>query len=297
MPEFELLNAKAAEAGLVDLHAHSQASDGGLSPAHLAAAAAVAGLRVLALTDHDTVDGVAEFLAARDQAEMDLIGGVEISLEHPGTFHLLGLNVAGDAGIPAELDRLKTFRVERNLRLLDKIGRLGYRLSWEALLKAAQGGQMGRPHFAALLVERGFFRSSDEVFDKLLGKGRPGYVNKIRLSPGEGLAMIRAAGWAPVLAHPLSLGLSPEDWPACLGRLKDDGLVGLEVYHPSQGPEQTNFFLDLARRFNLIPTAGSDFHGGLARRTNESAPVSALGWTVKNSPLGLEVLAELRARL
>ncbi|MDR2935462.1 MAG: PHP domain-containing protein [Candidatus Adiutrix sp.] len=279
-----------AEAGLLDLHAHSRASDGALSPAHLAAAAAEAGLKALALTDHDTVDGLAEFLAARNEAALDLIGGVEISLEHSGTFHLLGLNVAGDAGIPAELDRLKTFRVERNLRMLDKIGRLGYRLPWEALLKVSQGGQMGRPHFAALLVERGFFRTRDEAFDKLLGKGRPGYVNKTRLSPGEGLAMIRAAGWAPVLAHPMSLGLPPEDWPAWLGRLKDDGLVGLEVYHPSQGPDQSTFFLDLARRFNLIPTAGSDFHG-------EAAPASPLGWTLKNSPLGREVLAELRTRI
>jgi predicted metal-dependent phosphoesterase TrpH len=280
----------AAEAGLLDLHVHSRASDGTLSPAHLAAAAAEAGLTVLALTDHDTVEGVAEFLAARNDAALELIGGVEISLEHQGTFHVLGLNVAGDAEIPAALDRLKTFRVERNLRLLDKIGRLGYRLPWEALSKISGGGQMGRPHVAALLVERGFFRSRDEAFDKLLGKGRPGYVNKTRLSPEDGLAMIRAAGWAPVLAHPLSLGLAPEDWPAWLGHLKDGGLVGLEVYHPSQGPDQSAFFLDLARRFNLAPTAGSDFHG-------EAKPAAPLGWTLKNSPLGREMLEDLRTRL
>jgi len=278
------------ETGLVDLHAHSLASDGSLSPAGLAAAAALAGLTTLALTDHDTVDGVPEFLAARTEITLDLIGGVEISLEHSGTFHLLGLNVAGDAEIPAELGRLKTFRVERNLRLLDRIGRLGYRLSWEALLRVSQGGQMGRPHFAALLVERGFFRSRDEAFDKLLGKGRPGYVNKTRLSPAAGLAMIRAAGWAPVLAHPTSLGLAPEDWPGWLDRLKADGLVGLEVYHPSQGPEQSAFFLDLARRLDLAPIAGSDFHG-------EAKPAAPLGWTVKNSPLGRETLEELRSRL
>jgi predicted metal-dependent phosphoesterase TrpH len=170
------------------------------------------------------------------------------------------------------------------------MGRLGYRLPWEALLNVSQGGQMGRPHFATLLVERGFFRNRDEVFDKLLGKGRPGYVNKTRLSPADGLAMIRAAGWAPVLAHPLSLGLAPEDWPAWLGRLKDGGLVGMEVYHPSQGPDQSAFFLELARRFDLTPTAGSDFHG-------ETKPAAPLGWTLKNSPLGREMLEDLRAKL
>ena len=285
-----MFHKAAAEAGLLDLHSHSRASDGALSPARLAAAAAEAGLTALALTDHDTVDGVPEFLKAREAAALDLIGGVEISLEHSGTFHLLGLNVAGDAEIPAELDRLKAFRVERNLRMLDKIGRLGYRLSWEALLQISQGGQMGRPHFAALLVERGFFRTRDEAFDRLLAKGRPGYVDKIRLTPAGGLAMIRAAGWAPVLAHPVSLGLAPEDWPAWLSRLKDGGLMGLEVYHPSQGPEQSDFFLGLARRFNLAPTAGSDFHG-------EDKPASPLGWTVKNSPIGREMLEELRTQL
>ena len=277
-----------AEAGLLDLHAHSRASDGVLSPAELAAAAAAAGLSGLALTDHDTVDGLAEFQAAGTGPE--LIGGVEISLEHIGTCHLLGLNVAGGPGIPDALNRLKIFRIERNLKILDKIGRMGYRLSWETLLQVTEGGQMGRPHFASLLVERGFFRSRDEVFDKLLGKGRPGYVNKVRLSPEEGLAMIRSAGWAPVLAHPLSLGLPPEEWPAWLGRLADGGLLGLEVYHPSQGPEHSAFFLDLARRFRLTPTAGSDFHG-------EIKPAAPLGWTLKNSPLGRETLELLRAGL
>ena len=278
------------ESGRLDLHTHSQASDGTLSPAGLAAAAAAAGLQGLALTDHDTVDGVEEFMASGTDTGLEVIAGVEISLEHPGTFHLLGLNVAGDAGTPAALARLKSFRVERNLKMLDRLGRLGYRLPWDALLKAARGGQLGRPHFAALLVERGFFRNRDEAFDKLLAKGRPGYVDKTRLSPEDGLAMVRAAGWAPVLAHPLSLGLTPAAWPDWLTRLTDGGLLGLEVYHPSQGPEQSDFFLGLSRRFGLTPTAGSDFHG-------ETKPASPLGWTLKNSPLGRETLDELRDRL
>jgi predicted metal-dependent phosphoesterase TrpH len=279
-----------SSAGRVDLHSHSTASDGALSPGQLVRAAAAAGLTGLALTDHDTVDGLAEFLAAGLGTPLKLIGGVEISLEHPGTFHLLGLNVAGDSASPAALNRLKTFRVERNLKMLDRIGRLGYHISWDVLLEAARGGQLGRPHFADILVARGFFNNRDEVFEKLLGKGRPGYVDKTRLSPEEGLSMVRAAGWAPVLAHPVSLGLAAGDWPAWLGRLTDGGLLGLEVCHPSHSQEQSDFLGGLARRFGLAPTAGSDFHG-------EAKPASPLGWTIRNSPFGWETVEELRSKL
>ncbi len=277
-------------AGRVDLHSHSTASDGALSPGQLVRTAAVLGLTGLALTDHDTVDGLAEFLAAGRGTSLKLVGGVEISLDHSGTFHLLGLNVAGDIGLPAALSRLKTFRVDRNIRMLDRIGRLGYHISWEILLEAARGGQLGRPHFADILVARGFFKNRDEVFEKLLGKGCPGYVDKIHLSPEEGLSMIRAAGWAPVLAHPVSLGLATSDWLTWLGRLTDGGLLGLEVYHPSHSQEQSDFLGGLARRFGLVPTAGSDFH-------SEAKSASLLGWTLRNSPFGWEMVEELRNKL
>lgn len=276
--------------GRVDLHTHSLASDGAFTPSELTELASRAGLEVLALTDHDTVEGLPEFYEAGRIRGLKTIGGVEISLEHTGTMHLLGLNVNGKNEIPAALNSLKTFRTERNLKMQDALGHLGYYLPWDQLLKTSGGGQMGRPHFAALLVEKGYFKSREEVFDKLLGKGRPGYTDKKRLSPENGLAMLREAGWAPVLAHPVSLGLSPEQWPDNLEKLAAWGLAGLEAYHPSHHPDQVNFFKSLAVDFGLVATAGSDFHG-------ESKPAAGLGWTSLNSPLGWEMVTRLQKKI
>ena len=273
-----------------DFHTHSTASDGSLTPAELAAEAARAGLTGLALTDHDTVDGLGEFLTAAQEHDLIAVGGVEISLEHPGTMHLLGYNVAGKPGLPVSLARLKAFRIERNRLMHEKLVKLGYNLDWEELLEKSGGGQLGRPHFAALLIEKGYFASWEEVFDQLLGKGRPGYVDKKRFSPEEGLAVIREAGWAPVLAHPVSLGLAPADWPDLLAELRDKGLSGLEARHPSMNDGESDFFLELARRFELIPTAGSDFHG-------VSKPRIKLDWARSRNPSGVETLEQLRGQL
>lgn len=282
---------RSGPSGPVDLHSHSTASDGSLSPRELAAAAAAeAGLAGLALTDHDTVDGLAEFLAAGRELGLSALGGVEISLEYAGTMHLLGYDVNQTSGIPAALTRLQTFRQERNLKMLDLLKRLGYHLDWDRLLELAGDGQMGRPHFAALLLEKGYFQSREEVFDQLLGKGRPGYVEKIRLSPEEGLAMVRRAGWAPVLAHPASLKLAPRDYPAVLDRLVEGGLVGLEAVHPSHSREQMDFFAGLARDFNLTATAGSDFHGA-------NKPGIGLDWVSSVSTAGWEMVERLREAL
>lgn len=280
---------QAGAVGRVDLHAHSTASDGVFSPPALVEAALQAGLQALALTDHDTVEGLEEFFAAGRALGLRTLGGVEISLEHSGTMHLLGLDVLESGATPAALRELKNFRVERNLKLLDTLGRLGYYLPWDQLLKVSGGGQMGRPHFAALLLEKGYFKTREEVFDRLLGKGRPGYVDKKRLSPKAGLAMVREAGWAPVLAHPVSLGLHPDKWPGYLKKLTDWGLLGLEVHHPSHNPEQVAFFQSLADNLGLTATAGSDFHG-------ECKPAAGLDWVVDNSPFGWEMVEKLRAK-
>lgn len=276
--------------GRVDLHTHSSASDGALSPAALVKAGVAAGLKAMALTDHDTLEGLPEFKAAGAACGLRTIGGVEISLEHSGTMHLLGLNVNDTNDNPGYLKKLKTFRVERNLRMLDSLGRLGYYLSWDKLLETSGGGQMGRPHFAALMVKKGYFKTREEVFEKLLAKGRPAYVDKKRLPPREGVVMLRESGWAPVLAHPLSLGLSADQWPDQLKLLRGWGLIGLEVIHPSHNFDQVDFFLELAERFDLVPTVGSDFHG-------YDKPAAGLGWAIANTARGWEMVDNLRSRL
>ena len=278
-------DSRSNDAGYVDLHLHSTASDGCLTPAELIDAAAQAGLKGLALTDHDTIDGLPDFYAAASARGMKAIGGVEISLEHPGTMHLLGLNVCGGTEIPSSLGKLKTFRTERNLKMLNRLGEMGYLLPWDQLLQKARGGQMGRPHFAALLIEKGYFKTREEAFDKLLGKGKPGYVDKTRLSPEDGLLMLREAGWAPVLAHPASMCLAPDQWPVWLARLTDGGLAGIETWHPSLNREQMDFFQKQAREFGLVQTAGSDFHC-------PGKPAAGLGWVIENSPLGWADMVE-----
>ncbi|MDR1920477.1 MAG: PHP domain-containing protein [Candidatus Adiutrix sp.] len=277
--------------GLADFHSHSTASDGQLAPAALAAAAVAAGLKLLALTDHDTVDGLPEFLEAGSAVGVVALAGVEISLLYPGTMHLLGLNVGGAPGLPASLEALKAFRADRNRRMLEKLDQLGYHISRERLLEISGGGQTGRPHFAAALVESGCFQTSEDVFKKLLGRGGPGYVEKAKLAPERGLTMLREAGWAPVLAHPASLALSGESELApVIEKLVDHGLVGLEVYHPTHDRRQTALFSRLARRYGLTPTGGSDFHG-------PRKPQSPLGWTIEHSLAGLDALDGLQRKM
>lgn len=280
------ITAGTEAAGRMDLHTHSTASDGSLSPAALVAEGQRAGLEILALTDHDTVDGLGEFFQAGAGTGLTLLGGVEISLEHPKTFHLLGYNVRGGAGIPSALERLQGFRDERNRLMLKRLNGLGYAITWERLKELSPDGQLGRPHFATALLEKGYFTDRQAVFDELLKKGQPGYVDKIRLDPPDGLAMLRAAKWAPVLAHPVSLGLSADQWPAFMAELVDMGLVGVEVYHPDMNEQESRFFLELAARFKLAPTCGSDFHGA-----NKATPLT---WVQTHSPLGLAAIEQLR---
>lgn len=253
------------------------------------AGAKEAGLAGLALTDHDTIDGLPEFFQAVEDSGLTGVGGVEISVEHPGTMHILGYNVSGQMVIPAALNKLKTFRLERNRQLYDKLQGLGYGLSWENIL-ARSDGQLGRPHFAAALIEAGYFQTSQDVFEQLLAKGRPGYVNKQRLTPAQGLDILREAGWAPVLAHPVSLGLTAGEWPVFLKTLKEQGLVGLEVFHPNHGVDDSNFFEDQARRLGLVPTVGSDFHGA-------NKPHIGLDWARSHDYFGPAMLEGLKSAL
>ncbi|MDR1546524.1 MAG: PHP domain-containing protein [Deltaproteobacteria bacterium] len=273
----------------LDLHTHSTASDGTFRPSEVALLAQAFGLAGAALCDHDTVEGLDEFMDAGRRLNFTTIGGVELSLQHVGTTHLLGLGVSADGRVPPALEAVKGYRQERNRRLFERLVQLGYQISWERVEEIAGQGQMGRPHFARALVEAGFFGDLQEAFNRLLAKGQPAYVDKIRHAPRTALELLRRSGFAPVLAHPVSLKLEAARWPQMLSQWKDWGLVGLEAYHPDQGPEFTAFLLGLAKRCGLTVTAGSDYHGA-----NKKTPLS---WVKERSPLGLEVLERLRAAL
>ncbi|MDR1394728.1 MAG: PHP domain-containing protein [Deltaproteobacteria bacterium] len=272
----------------VDLHTHSLASDGTFSPSDLVRLARASGLAALGLCDHDTVEGTAEFRRAGRELNFPVIAGTELSVEFHKTTHLLGLDLAGSGEQEPALADLQKFRDERNRRLHRKLEELGLTFSWADLLEISGSGQLGRPHFARALIKAGYCRTIQEAFDRFLARGRPAYVPKIRPTPREALELLRKAGFAPVLAHPVSLKLPWDRWPEILPEWVDNGLAGLEVYHPDHGPGEIRFFSRLAAEFGLIVTAGSDYHGA-----NKRTPLT---WVKDHSPVGPEVLEKLKSK-
>lgn len=250
---------------MIDLHTHSTFSDGTLTPEELAAAAATAQLEAVALTDHDTTEGLSRFLAAAVQCGFRGVAGVEISAEHqPGAMHLLGyLFDPTHAGLQAQLGQLRAGRDERNLLIMDKLRGLGLELSWAEVRAFAGGEVVGRPHIARALIARGHVQDKAEAFTKLLARGRPAYAERFRLSPAASIQMIRAAGGVAVLAHPCSLKLGQKQLRALLLELQSVGLGGVEVYHSEHNPSQTRLYQRLATDLGLAATGGSDFHGSL----------------------------------
>jgi predicted metal-dependent phosphoesterase TrpH len=241
----------------IDLHTHSTASDGRLTPTELVRLALERGLTAIALTDHDTTDGVAEAQAAARGTGLEVIAGVEINTEsEDGDVHFLGYFVRpDDAAFQAHLATLRNARLGRARLMVEKLARLGLPLDWERVQAIAGEGAVGRPHVARALLERGYITTISEAFEKYIGHEGPAYVPRYRLTPEEAIAMIRAAGGVASLAHPAMAGTV-----ALIPRLVAAGLEAIEVYYPDHTPEQQERLLALARQYNLVPTGGSDFH-------------------------------------
>lgn len=249
---------------MIDLHMHSTCSDGTFAPDELVREAKRAGLTAMALTDHDTVEGTA---AARAEARRQGIGflpGLEISAEfQPGTMHILGYGFDdANAALLERLAYVQRCREERNPRIVERLNGLGMALTMEEVEAASGGGLVGRPHFAKVLCDKGYVQSRQEAFDRYLAKGQSAYVDKVRLSPEESIETIHAAGGLAVLAHPLQLKAEDDGaLEAILRRLKDAGLDGLECHYRNHTEQDTARFLALARKYGLLVTGGSDFHG------------------------------------
>jgi predicted metal-dependent phosphoesterase TrpH len=275
---------------LIDLHIHSTASDGSYTPTEVVRQAKEGGLTAIALTDHDTVDGLAEAMAAGAQLGLEVIPGVEISAQYPGgTMHILGLFVNYHNGLlDKRLAVLKQARIDRNPQIIAKLNALGIPVTLARVQAISGGGQVGRPHIARALMEAGYVSSIQEAFDKYLGYQRAAYVSKFRFPPPEALAMIQEANGIPVLAHPFTLGLGPAALKKLILELKDLGLAGLEVYYSEHTPEQEALYLKLAQELDLLITGGSDFHG-------DNKPEITLGSMPSQQKLDYHLVEALKA--
>jgi hypothetical protein len=246
---------------VLDPHTHSNASDGALFPHELVARAANLGITQLGVTDHDTMEGVAEALEAGERHGVRVVPGTEISVRGAsGSMHLLGyFPGAHPEPVRTRLAEIAAFRANRNRMIVDRLGELGVPVDWHDVERRARG-QVGRPHIAEAMVAAGHVQTKQEAFDRFLAAGMPGYVEAGSLSPEQATTLIRESGGAPVLAHPLTLKLDVEGLAGVVHSMTEAGLVGLEVFRPDHDSVTRGAFAGLCRRFDLVPGGGSDFH-------------------------------------
>jgi len=245
---------------LIDLHTHTTASDGTLSPAELVAQAKALGLAAIAVTDHDTIDGLQEAMAAAKGIEV--IPGVEISADFNGELHILGYYFdPASASLASCLAELRRYREERNPRIVSRLQELGFNITLGEVEQESGGKVVGRPHFAKVLLKKGYLGSIAEAFEKYLAVGKPAYFKKEKLSPREAIEVISQAGGIPVLAHPKYLDLSPKALEELVRELELAGLRGIEAFYSSHTPDETKLYREIGLKYGLCLTGGSDFHG------------------------------------
>lgn len=274
----------------IDLHTHSTASDGTLSPAELVRQAKKQGVEALALTDHDTIAGNAEAMAAGEREGVEIIAGCELSVEYkPGFMHILGLFVPQSPGRLLDGMRfLNDRRKSRNTRVVEKLQSLGLDVTYEEILEIADGGTVGRPHLARALMNKGYVDSIDEAFAVYLGKNGKAYLPKEKFTPEKAIELLASEGATVVLAHPYSLGLSTAALERELKKLKELGLEGLECFYPLHDASQTRNFTALAEKLGLLVTGGSDFHG-------ENKPEIRLGMTANGKGVPYALLETIKS--
>ena len=246
----------------IDLHTHTTHSDGSDTPEELVGKAARAGAVALAITDHDTGSGLAEGKRAARQFGIEFVYGIEISAEYsPGTMHLLGYCIDSTA-IESDLVELKYACDQRNPQIAARLQELGMDIPYEEVQALAGGEMVGRPHFARLMVQKGYVASIQDAFNRFLAKGTHAYVEKLRLSPDSAIDLIHRAGGVAVLAHPYQLKLSSLDAVDDLAaELAGSGLDGIEAVYSRHSEEERSAYGEIARRHQLLITGGSDYHG------------------------------------
>lgn len=265
MDSFHLKEYKGAEIQVqkrIDLHTHTTASDGSMSPGELVRHAKEMGLSAVAITDHDTIEGISEALKEADNSGIEVVAGLEISCDYKPEMHMLGY-FFGDNYLHMQgiLSELRENRDKRNPKIIEKLNALGFDITLAEVAAEAGGQVVGRPHIANVLYKKGYVKSIAEAFDKYLAGGRPAYFKKDKLTPEQGIKEILSAGGIPVLAHPILLRLELTKLDELLAELAAAGLKGVEVYYVDNTKKQTAELKFLAHKHHLAATGGSDFHG------------------------------------
>ena len=281
---------------MIDLHTHTDESDGTLSPSQLVDAALKLGLEALGITDHDTFAGYDAAVAVASQAGLDLVCGIELSTKrkrapglHGRSIHVLGYFLAAPppAAFRGWLEGIRTARRDRNRRLAHRLQSLGIDVTFDEVERTGRS-QAGRPHFAKLMLQKGYVSNLQEAFDLYLDESAQAYVERDEPELAAGIAKIRDAGGLPSLAHPVRLSRrQPAAFEQDLAAMRDMGLAAIEAFHSDHRPSDTEFFLSLAARYGLQVTGGTDFHG-------DNKPGLELGTGYGNVSVPRQILDALR---
>lgn len=283
----------------VDFHMHTTHSDGSYTPTELIRYCKVKGLACVSVTDHDTISSFDEADEAAKDLGIELIPGVEISAQfEPGTLHILGFFMdRHQPKLKAVFEEIQKARRERNPQIIQKLNALGIDISMKDVVEEAYANtegmadkQIGRPHFAKVLLKKGVIKTLEEAFDRYLGKGKLAYVDKRRVTSEEAINLINQAGGIASVAHPKQMKLAPDTLEKEIGKLVDQGLGGIEVYNSCQRPYENTIYQRIAKRFNLVQTGGSDFHGA-------NKPDVDLGFLGDDVSLGYDMVEALRERI
>ena len=243
----------------VDLHLHTLASDGRLTPSQLIALVAEKGLKVVSISDHDSTEGLAEaYQTAKSQPDLTIIPGIELSTDIPGDeIHMLGYFINyEDESFQHTLTTFREGRLERGRLMVEKLATLGIHIEWERVREIAGEGSVGRPHIALAMVEKGYFKEPKGPFAEYLGRNGKAYVERAKMTPAEGVEILTKVGGVAVLAHPASL--SELDYK--VDELKEAGLQGMEVHYAMYSTDTVRYLSDVAKKHELIPCGGSDYH-------------------------------------
>lgn len=252
---------------LIDLHTHSTASDGVYTPSELIEYAAGKNVSAIALTDHDTVDGIPEAKAKAKELGIEFCPGIELSIQWPtGEFHLLGMGLkTASKELLSAIDFLREERDNRNRKMAAKLQEQGVNISYDEVVEKAGTKTIGRPHFAALLIEKGIVKTRQQAFDRYFAMGRPCYIERTGLELEDAVKAIKTSGGIPVQAHPLSMYVSWGKIDNAMIDIQMRGVEGLEAWHPGTRVSEAYRLEELAKKLGMIATAGSDFHGEKVR--------------------------------